>query len=145
MKGRPRFYVEAEGPDLEAVRRGLAWLAEAAERSGGAQAVLAMPTKQNLWGTVSEAIGEQAAKALEAGGAVSLKRGVSLRLVTQRMWLHPSTPTPVLCVYVTESHLKKVDATPNVSEMCVVPWTMDELQSWIQTWAALPWQGSRPL
>jgi hypothetical protein len=92
-----------------------------------------MPTKENVWGAVSEAIGDEAAKALEDGRPVSLKGGVALKLVTHRMSLYPRTPSPVLCVHVTKSHLDKIDHAPRVSEMCVVPWTMDEVRYWIET------------
>jgi hypothetical protein len=145
MKGRPRFYVEAEGPDVEAVRLGFKWLAKAAARSGATEAILAIPTKQNLWGTVfTEALGEPAAKALNAGRPVSLKTGVALKLVTHRMSLYPQAPTPVVCVYTSKAFLDKVDATHNVSEMCVVPWIMDEVQPWIETWAPVELSGKAP-
>lgn len=147
MKDRPRFYVEAKGPDVEAVRVGLKWLAEAANRCGGSEAILAIPTKRNLLGSVlTEALGESAAKALNAGRPVSLTTGVALKLVTYRMSLYPQTPTPILCVYTSKAFLDKVDATHNVSEMCVVPWIMDEVRQWVETWAPeeLTGKGTEP-
>ena len=137
MKGRPRFYIEAEGSNVEALKRGLAWLAEAAARSNATEGILAMTTKKNVRRTVGEVTGDEAAKALEDGRPVSLKGGVTLKLVTHHMSLYPRTPIPVLCVYVTKSHLDKIDRAPRVSEMCVVPWTMDEVRHWIETWQAV--------
>jgi hypothetical protein len=137
MKIRPRFYVEVKGPDIEAVKHGFIWLAEAAERSASAEAILAMPTKANVRETLSQAIGDWEAKALEEGRPVSLKGGVALKLVTHKMSLYPERPTPVLCVWVTKSHLDKIDRAPRVSEMCVVPYTMDDVRYWIETWQAV--------
>lgn len=137
MRGRPRYYVEPQGPNAEAVKLGLAWLANGAARSGAAEAIIAMPTKANVEGSVvTEVIGRQAARNLSANRRVLLKTDatqVPLRLITERTRLCLQRPTPVLCLYVSKAFLDKLDADPDVSEMCVVPWA-DEARQWIETW-----------
>jgi hypothetical protein len=141
MRGRPRYYVKSEGPNVEAVLLGLSWLVDAATRLNATEAILALPTKQNLRGTVTEALGGAAAAALAAGRPVKLLSGASLRLVTVRMSWYLRTPAPVLCVYLAPSQLEKVDGTPNVAEMCLVPWIMAEVRDWIETWQAVDLTG----
>jgi hypothetical protein len=141
MRGRPRFYIKSEGPKVEAVMSGLAWLVDAATRLKASEAILALPTKRNLEGTVTDALGEATAKTLAAGRPVNLLSGASLRLVTHHMNWYLRAPAPVLCVYLTPNELEKVDGAPNVAEMCVVPWNMEEVRAWIETWQAVDLTG----
>jgi hypothetical protein len=74
----PRSYVSSYGPDPAAVRTGLAWL-----QVIGRSALLAVPQKSNLEGTIEGVIGLDAIKALSRGETVRFGT-VPLSLATER-------------------------------------------------------------
>lgn len=126
-----RFWIDATGPDLAAMRLAFAWLDESTET--GSDAFLALPTKGNLDGIVSEAIGERAAKALRQGRTVSLPGGGQLSLVTERKQPPLYTNGPILAAYPTKKLLNDMDER-RPPAMLVLPWLPKDVAAWRSAW-----------
>jgi|GEM_PF-926915 hypothetical protein len=128
------WYVNSRGSNPDAVRQAIAWLQKGGERFGWRSALLAVPGKRNLDGAVESTIGSRAVKELSSTKQTRI-RGLTLHLMTEL--INASiVSAPVVAVFPTVQLLDKVDALHGPSDVLVVPWTMEEVTSWIQTWSA---------
>lgn len=133
---RPSWFVDSEGPNEDAVELAFAWIHQLGEEYEDKQdAVLAVNTKQQLDGVVSNVIGEQAAKALDKKNPVQVGEA-EINLMTKRIDPQGWQSGPVLAIYPDKKLLDKVDGMYGVTDVLVVPWSKDEVQYWIDTWGA---------
>lgn len=136
-KDRTEVYIDSEGPDEKAVELAFAWLYKLAEEdSEKRDAVLAVNTKKQLEGVVSDVIGEQAAKVLRKKEPVRVGEAV-IRLMTKRIDLAKGSNGPILAIYPDKDLLDKIDGMYGVTDVLVVPWSKDAVDFWIDTWGAL--------
>jgi len=128
-------YIRFEGPKPDAVKRGLVWLLELGRKENKKSALLAVPVLDNLSGVIEEVLGERAIKALKQGSGINLDAVVTVSLVTERKDIF-NHQGPVLAVYPNKKLLDKIDNIRGVTDVLVIPWSLQEVQYWIETWQA---------
>lgn len=136
IRNRTSFYLREEGPKPNAVRQGFGWLLELGRKENKKSALLAVPVLDNLRGVIEEVLGERAIKALKQGNGINLDSVVTISLVTERkdVFNHQG---PVLAVYPNKKLLDKIDNIRGVTDVLVIPWSLQEVQYWIETWQAV--------
>lgn len=132
---RNSFYVRSEGVGKEFIIRGIAWLLELAKTDNKKTALLSVPLLSNLDQAISEVLGEKAVKVLKQGKPVSIDGVVSLGLATERKTVFNHSGA-VLAVYPNKKLLNSIDDMREVTDILVIPWSMQEVQYWIDTWNA---------
>ncbi len=142
-RSRGSWFVPLTGTHPEAIHRALAWLSQLASTDPlKRDCVMAIPGKRNLTGDITESIGEGAATALSKGQQIRIGNA-TFHLWTEKTW-HHSWRGPILAVFPGKSLLDKVDGTDDVTDVVVVPWQTNELDSWIAGWQAAEIGTSRP-
>lgn len=133
---RKSVFIRSHGPDKDALRRALAWLARLSEADITKRKVaLAVDGKAQMSAnTIVEVLGEAACKALAKGQPVTFGKA-TLSLVIQRDRLQSWTG-PILAAFPSKKLLDKLDGLQGVTDIIVVPWTMEEAEFWIQAWGA---------
>ena len=142
-KQRSSFYIKSQGPDASAIKKGLRWLIELSKKDNNKKsALLAVPTKQNLDGAISSVIGETNTKILKKNEQLTDKN-IHLSLFTLRkpvsLW-----NGPVLAIYPNKKLIDKIDNIKNVTDVLIIPWYLDEVQYWIDTWKAVELGSNKP-
>lgn len=134
--GRTAQYIEAHGPDEEAIRSAFQWLLSYGEESeDNRHAILAVNTKSVLDGVISSVVGEDVVKQLKNTKKVNLDEG-ELHLVTKRIDASSWDKGPALVIYPDKDLLDKIDEMSKVTDVLVVPWKIEEIQFWIDQWGA---------
>lgn len=143
-KNRKSLFIRAHGPDVDALKRALVWLGRLAETdSAKRKAAIAIYSKGQLSGTVIEPVlGTPACKALAKGQTVGFGNA-SLSLITARERIY-SWNGPILAVYPPKMLIDALDDLTGVTDMLVLPWTMEEIEFWIKTWGAEELGGTAP-
>lgn len=131
---RKSYYLNAEGPDKEEVKKGIIWLLQKSKECDGG--FLAVPVIGNLSGTIESIFGTETTKKLAKEGSAIIN-GVEIELITDRKTKYNADNKPVFALYGGKKFLDKIDSISNISEMLVYPWIMDEIKNWIQTWNAV--------
>lgn len=144
-----RYLVDAHGPDIDAVRKGLAQAHMLAKDAPAKRVVLVTPTKQQLrYGTIVDAIGQAAAVALSQGRSVPLPNGIRLSCETQRTFHGMPAGSVILAVYGRPSLLDTVETYPTAYGIVVVPWMESDVEEWIRAWnpevVGVPPRGEAP-
>lgn len=120
--------------DPQNVARAWAWLDRATKP--GRVALLVVPTKGNIDGFVSDAVGERAAKALARGETVPLPSGGRAALMTERTGAPAGwSGGPALVTFGGDDLLDKVEELVGVTEVLAVPWLDEEVNAWVRTWS----------
>jgi hypothetical protein len=144
MARRRTFIVGRETGWEPAIAIGLRWLIEAL--SSGATGLIVVPTKgQFSSGALVGVIGEPAAKALSGQGSVSIGKGQVLgatarTLRTSRGW----SGGPALLLWPDSKLLATMNDDFRVGDLCVVPWTYEEVEPWAEGTHAIDLTGSGP-
>jgi len=122
-----RFYIDANGPDDDALREGFAWL----RAQAGFSAAVCVPGLQNV---------DYLARVLGKEGAQKLKRERALRerWLTVELWTERTMPVtytdgPVLAVWANDARLVKLDAL-GAPALCAIPWLRDNIKQWKTNW-----------
>jgi hypothetical protein len=142
MDRRRTFIVGRETGWEPAIAIGLRWLIEAL--SSGATGVIVVPTKgQFSTGALVGVIGEPAAKALAGQRSISLGKGqvvgaTARTLGTSRGW----SGGPVLVLWPDRKLLAILNDDARVGDLCVVPWTYEEVEPWAEGTQAVDLTGS---
>lgn len=136
---RNSVYIDSHGPNPDALKKGFVWLYQLAKQNEDKQdAVLAVNTKgnlENIKDIVEELIGTAAYRSLQNDNAATVDM-LDITLVTNRIRLSGWRAGPVLVIYPTQDLLDTVDGLNGVTDMLVIPWNRDEVESWITTWDA---------
>ena len=134
---RSSMYIHFQpGEYQHAIAKGLTWLMQLAKSDANKRsALLAVPTVSNLRGDISLVIGDKAVATFNKGQTVLLDNLVELSLMTERKALY-SWNGPILAIYPTKKLLDQIDSLPGVTDVLVIPWNIQEVQYWIDTWAA---------
>ena len=126
-----RCFINAVGPDDDALRKALQWLVLTAkdEKTEGVIVTYAKGNAENL----GRVLGEAATKQLLAGRQVNAD-GVLVSLVTARKGYSAVAGRVVLALWADDDVLAKLDDSwPKA--ICLVPWTDDDGGTWKATWA----------
>jgi len=131
-----RYLVPATGPDVSKIELALLKLESICEELGGNKdAILLIPTKNNLRGTSLEtALGKDVADALYKGKSVKLNSGGNLKLETERTFRGLWRSDIILGVYVTKKMLNMIDDAKDAKAVIVVPWNIKDVKEWQMTW-----------
>lgn len=136
MTDRKSYYIKPESDPKETLMRALEWLSEACKRSNSQKAFLAANSMGVLDGIIKDALGKDAVNLLKRGGNVTLDGSIKITLITDRKSIFSASNSPILAVYASRDFIDKIDGIENVSEILLLPWTLDEIQPWIRTWKA---------
>jgi hypothetical protein len=128
-----RWFIKQEGPNPKSLRTAFAWLEERMANSSSHQGLLVVPLKKTLE-NIKGALGEEVVKILTKNNAIQLKSG-RLDLMTGNM-RPASVPSSILVLYPPQRLLDSVDELQTASEILVVPWSLSEVEPWIQMWSA---------
>ena len=135
-KKRVSVYVKSQGPNPQAIEDGLRWLDSICVSTQKCSALIAFLGKLQSQRVMSEVIGEDFAKALARNERFKLPHSsVELSLMTERERLY-SWDGPVLAVYPSKKLMDNIDSLFGVTHVLVIPWTLEEIQYWIDTWGA---------
>lgn len=135
-KNRVSVYIKSQGPNIQAIKKGLSWLISICNSTQKCNALLAFLGKSQFRRVMSEVIDERVVKALAKGERIKLPNSpVELSLLTERQRFY-SWDGPVLAIYPTKKLLDKIDGLFGVTHILVVPWYLEEIQFWIDTWSA---------
>ena len=134
---RSSIYIHSQAGEYQhAIMKGVTWLMQLATGDANKRsAVLAVPTVSNLRGDISSVIGDKAVATFGKGQTVLLDNLVEVSLMTERKTLY-SCNGPILAIYPTKKLLDQIDSLPGVKDVLVIPWQIQEVQYWIDTWAA---------
>lgn len=133
---RTAQYIDAHGPDEDAIKRAVQWLlAHGDESDDNQHAIIAVNTKSALDGAISNVVGEDVVKQLKKTKHVKLDEG-ELHLVTKRIDAGSQGSGPALALYPDKDLLDKIDEMREITDVLVVPWNRDEIQFWIDQWGA---------
>jgi len=133
---RKSLYINSEDPNKEAIFEGLDWLLQTCNSNNQNKALIAVPRKDDILppSVISEVIGIQAAKFLVRNKTVKLGN-IDIKLLTERESIY-SWNGPILAIYPTKKLLDKIDGLRDVTDVLVIPWSMNEVKFWINTWSA---------
>src|SRR3989338_6943264 len=142
---RGSFFIRSEGANEEAFKLGLGWLVQLVEKDlAKRRARLAICTKRNLQGVIEDVLGGSSIRMLGKGESVTLNEKVEVTLLTERERIY-SWPGPILAAFPSKRLLDAIDALYDTTDVLVVPWTIGEVQYWIDTWGAAEFpSGTRP-
>ena len=119
---RSRFYVDAEGPDDDAVRLGLAWLANEAKKAGAG--TLHAPGLQNF---------EYLSHLIPSIGAIVKRKSFQLEGTT----VHIATPRTgrivgaVLALWTDDRTLQVIEDRARPLAICAIPWLRKDISNWV--------------
>lgn len=122
MSERIRTYIDAEGPDDEAVRLGLAWLVDAGRAAGGG--TLHAPGLDNFR-SLSHVIGN--IEAIVKNKVFRLD-GVEMRLATPRTG---SVSGAVLALWTDDKILQEIEDRWMPTAICAIPWLRKDISTWV--------------
>lgn len=126
-----RWFINQEGPNPQSLQIAFSWLQRQMTTSPAHQGLLAVPVKKTLE-NIKGVLGEDIAKQLQKNNTAQLKSG-KLHLMTESI-RRSSWAGPVLVLYPPQRLLDSVDELQSASEILVVPWSVPEVQAWIQMW-----------
>ena len=126
-----RFFVDAYGPDDDALKAGFVWLLRFAEEHDCSRAAVFVPTVRQVE-SLGRVIGAPAAKALSKDRQVP-SGNLTIDLLIQRGLPSSYSQGPLLAVWVDDKQLDKLDAlwAPG---LCVIPWVETDVEGWKTNW-----------
>lgn len=126
-----RYFIDAYGPDDDALRDGLKWLLHYADEHGHDRAAVFVPTLRQAE-SLGRVLGREAAKRLKRDREVAIDHLTLELLIASNLGARCSD-APLLAVWVDDKQLDKLDglAPPAI---CVVPWLKDDIEGWKDSW-----------
>lgn len=110
-------------------------LLEELSRELNKDAFLLVPTKKYIEDTtLEEFLGRNEMKTLLQGKSIELQSGKNLILESQRTFQYRGASEIIIGIYVTKRMLNQIDSVRNAVAVIVVPWNMDEVVEWRETW-----------
>jgi hypothetical protein len=119
------YHTNSSGPDMIALKAAFKKCGELSQKGKHLQVGLAVPTKGNLYGIISDVIGEDATTILQRKNKLDLK-GITIHLITDRI-KPKSFRGPVLAAYTTIDLIKKMVRAGYATDIVFVPWLEEEL------------------
>lgn len=133
-----RVLIPSDSQESETVGLALAYAQEIAKKVEARDVLLVTHTKDQLRHTgLAQNLGENAAKALLAGRAVSLPSGATLRYGTLATLRYSSGNPVIIAYYADEKLLDFVDGIVGVKGVVAVPWVYGEADAWSDRWTPI--------
>lgn len=132
-----RILIPLEGDDPNAWAQAVGFADAIAERASASarEIILLTHTKDQLRRTsLSDHMGEPAAKALLAGRPVGIASGRQLRHATLQTLRGSARGAVVVAYYADDSMLEKLDGLDGLAGVVAVPWVTDQVQGWTARW-----------
>ena len=144
MKKRTAIYLPTNVAGRSEIEAGFNWLLQLVKSDPKKKsALLAVPVLDNLNHDIATLLGEKQVKALAEGKPITINSSLELSLLTERKQIY-SWPGPVLAIFPSKKLLDAIDELPDVTDILVIPWVMEKVQYWIDTWNAMPLGGQNP-
>lgn len=124
-------YTDSRGPEVPALEAALVEAASLAASNGYGEAAIAVHTKTNLTGILSNVLGESAIKQLQ-GGKVDIN-GVDFFLLTEQIEAPSFDEGPILAAHVSLEYLDEVMQDSRATDVIYVPWAQKEKQDFISS------------
>ena len=121
------WYIESEGPSKDALLKGVYWLLK--KSHVGKRVIIAVPAKVILK-NVRESMGFDIIKVLKDSG-------IEVRVFTERDSITDFQELPALVIYPTQKFLKRIEKCINVSDLLVVPHSLEEVKNWLKQYDAI--------
>ncbi|MBS3143286.1 hypothetical protein J4446_00190 [Candidatus Woesearchaeota archaeon] len=131
---RNYFYINKEFGDEESVKIGLNWLISICKLKKNGQALLAVIQKENLKGMIENVLNRSIINKLILNKDVILEN-IQLKVITEKERLY-DWKGPILIAFPNKKLLDKIDSMPSVVDVLVIPYSLSEIQYWINTWNA---------
>ncbi len=134
---RMLYFIRSSGADRNALKKAVAWLLEMGDRG-----YLAVPSFRSLDGPLSEELGKTAVYELKSKGFATLM-GKQITIVTKSTMTLDAKGAPLVAIYPYGHFLDSLDSIHNVSSMLILPWSMQEIDTWTRAWGAKELGGKR--
>ena len=134
---RMTYYIKSSGDDRNALKKAIGWLLEMGDRG-----YLAMPSFRGLDGPVSEELGKAAVYDLKSKGVATIT-GKQITMITKSTMIVDAKGAPLLAIYPYGHFLDFLDSIHNVSSILVLPWSMQEVETWMRSWGVKELGGKR--
>jgi hypothetical protein len=133
-----RVLIPGDSQDPEVLGLALAYAQEIAKKAEVRDVVLVTHTKDQLRHTgLAQNLGEDVAKALLAGRAVSLPSGSTLRYGTLTTLRYSWGKQVIIAYYADEKLLDFVDGITGLKGVVAVPWVSGEAEGWRDRWTPI--------
>lgn len=121
------YYVDEHNHEI-ATRKGIAWLIREARPAGAGWIVV--PHLSNME-AIARYRGFAAFKILTKPPHRGVISGLFLKLVSQNSLPDSYDGQPVLAIFPSADFLDRLHSIPGANKMLAVPWSRNEIQSWI--------------
>jgi hypothetical protein len=128
------YHSTSAGSDEDSLRVAFKKCGELAQKGGYSQVGLAVPTKGNLDGIISDVIGEDAAIILQRKNILDLK-GMTIHIITEQV-KPKSFKGPILAAFTGVDLIKKMVRAGYASDIIFVPWLDEELAEYLILYAS---------
>ncbi len=118
------FHTDSVGPDENALRTAFKKCGEIAQKKGYSKLGLAVPAKTNLYGMLSDLLGEDVINIFQRDNVLDLN-GITIHLITRRV-KPKNFSGPVLAVHTALDQTKEIAKAAYCKELIYVPWTDEE-------------------
>ncbi len=134
---RMLYFIRSSGADRNALKKALGWLLEMGDRG-----FLAVPSFRALDGPIAEELGKAAVYELKSKGAATIM-GKQITMITKTTSILDAKGAPLVAIYPYGHFLDSLDSIHNVSSMLILPWSMQEIDTWTMAWGAKELGGKR--
>jgi hypothetical protein len=126
-------YINVASGDEADFSQGLAWLVAKCRTNQKNKAILAVPSKGALGGVIENVLSRGIVNRLALNKEVFLQDNIRLEVITENQDIY-GLDTPILAVFPTKKLLDKIDSVSGSQHVLVIPWSIDEIRYWIDTW-----------
>lgn len=129
-----RFYIATQGNDDAAYREAMQFACGLANKDPEIKKVILLAVTQRTTGWLDRIFGDKIVKQLFTGRTFENCKPV-FKIETIKTYKDCSTPSEiVITLGLDEEHLFKVDDYYSVKAIIAIPWLMENIQKWVQTW-----------
>jgi hypothetical protein len=129
-----RHFVDAHGPDDEAIPAGIRWLAEFANGRGLSTVAIFVSTLSQVE-SLGRTIGNSAAAVLKKNKYLT-SNGLRIELLIERGLPMSYTKGPVLGVWVDDKQLDRLERL-GAPGLTAIPWISEDINGWKASWNPL--------
>jgi hypothetical protein len=125
-----RYHTTSIGPDEEALRAAFMKCGDLLKARRCAIMGLAVHTKNNLDGVVSNVFGKDVVRVLDRDNRLELK-GMVIQLITEKIQIR-RLEGPVLAAFIDPKKLDSIVASSGVTDVVFVPWAAEERADYLK-------------
>ena len=126
-----RFFIDAHGPDDDALAGGFRWLFRFAQAHGCARAAIFVPGVAQIE-SLGRVVGEEVARELHKNRQIEVD-GTTIDLVIERKLPVRLMDGPILAVWADDRQLDKLDEL-HPPGICAIPWAETDIDGWKANW-----------